>query len=193
MALSFSSNPPASSDTFSVPIVLVVKGGKRMAKSLFRADSEIEEIYRRQVRTVFRVCFTYMKSVADTEDAVSDTFVKMIKTAPAFDNEEHEKAWLIRTAVNVCKDALKHWWRKCEDISDYSDTLESESPLDVDDVTEAVLGLPEKYKAVVYLYYYEGYTSVEISELLHKPKSTIRNHLHEARNLLRERLGDTYE
>ena len=164
-----------------------------MTKSLLRTDSEVAEIYIRQVKTVFRVCFTYMKNVANTEDAVADTFVKMMKSAPAFENEEHEKAWLIRTAINVCKDALKQWWRKNEDISDYSRTLKSEDSFEIDGIAGTVLGLPEKYKAVVYLYYYEGYTSVQISEFLHKPQSTIRNHLHEARNILRERLGDSFE
>ncbi|MCL1788927.1 MAG: RNA polymerase sigma factor [Oscillospiraceae bacterium] len=151
----------------------------------------IEKIYQRHVKTVYRVCFTYMKNAADTEDATADTFVKLLKSRPAFTNEEHEKAWLIRTAGNVCKDKLKHWWRNREDIDSYSQLpaplkTESGEP----DVTEAVLNLPDKYKTVVYLYYYEGYTTVEISKTLKKPQSTIRNYLHEARNLLKERLGD---
>jgi RNA polymerase sigma-70 factor (ECF subfamily) len=54
------------------------------------------------------------------------------------------------------------------------------------------MDLPHKYKSVVYLYYYEGYSSVEIAEILHKPQSTIRNHLHEARAILKERLGDDF-
>jgi len=80
-----------------------------MAKSLLRTDNEIAAIYTRHVKTIYRVCYTYMKNPADTEDAVSETFIKMIKSAPAFESEEHEKAWLIRTAVNVCKDVLKVW------------------------------------------------------------------------------------
>ena len=59
-----------------------------------------------------------------------------------------------------------------------------------DETLEAVMNLPDKYKTVVYLYYYEGYSSVEISRILSKPQSTIRNHLHEARNLLRTKLGN---
>ena len=131
--------------------------------------------------------------MVDAEDAVQDTFCNMIRSGVVFANAEHEKAWLIRTAANTCKDALKSWWRKREDITDFSETLECDKPFEIDGVAEAVLALPEKYKAVVYLYYYEGYTSVQISETLKKPQSTIRNHLHEARNILRERLGDSYE
>jgi RNA polymerase sigma-70 factor (ECF subfamily) len=164
-----------------------------MAKALLRTDNELAELYTRHVKTVYRVCRTYLKNPADTEDAVSDTFVKMIKTAMAFDSEEHEKAWLIRTAANVCKDFLKHWSRRNEDIADYTDTLKAESSLEPDSLIEAVRGLPGKYKTVVHLYYYEGYTSVQIAEILRKPQSTIRNYLHEARGILRERVGDDFD
>lgn len=164
-----------------------------MAKSLLRTDNEIAEIYKRHVKTVYRICYTYMKNPADTEDVVSDTFVKMIKSAPTFNGEEHEKAWLIRTAVNACKDVLKHWSRHNVDIADYSDKLEAVEALETDDVICGVCALPNKYKAVIHLYYYEGYTSVQIAGVLHKPQSTIRNYLHEARKLLKERLGADFD
>jgi len=164
-----------------------------MTKSLSRTGNEIAAIYARQVKTIYRVCYTYMKNPADTEDAVSETFIKMIKSAPAFESEEHEKAWLIRTAVNVCKDILKAWWRRNENIADYSDVLKTEHNPDADDLLEAVLSLPDKYKAVVHLYYYEGYSSVRISEILRKPRSTILNHLSEARAILRKKLGGDFD
>ena len=72
-----------------------------MSKSLLRTDKEIAEIYKRHSKTVYRVCFAYMKNPADTEDAVQDTFFQLIKSGPAFESEEHEKAWLIRTATNI--------------------------------------------------------------------------------------------
>ncbi len=162
-----------------------------MAKSLLRTDKEIAEIYSRQVKTVYRVCFAYMKNAADTEDAVSDTFMKMIRSGGGFESEEHEKAWLIRTASNVCKDMLKSWWRKREKLEDY-EQRQGSGPVEVDETLQAVMALPEKYKTVVYLYYYEGYNSVEISKILLKPQSTIRNYLCEARNILRERLGSDF-
>jgi len=164
-----------------------------MAKSLLRTNDDIAEIYARHVQTVYRVCFTYMKNAADTEDAVSETFIKLLKAAPLFDGEEHEKAWLIRTAANVCKDNLKHWWRKREDLAEYAEKLETHDFFFKDDVTDAIFKLPEKYKSVVYLYYFEGYTGAEIAEMLRKPHSTIRNYLREARNILRERLGEIHE
>ncbi|MCQ1528321.1 RNA polymerase sigma factor [Lutispora saccharofermentans] len=96
-----------------------------MAKSLLRTNNEVAEIYRRHVNTVYWVCFTYMKNPADTEDAVSETFLNLMKSGSAFESEEHEKSWLIRTATNVCKNLLKHWWRKNENLEDHSETLKA--------------------------------------------------------------------
>ncbi|MDR2750921.1 MAG: RNA polymerase sigma factor, partial [Clostridiales bacterium] len=89
------------------------------SNSLPRTDKEVADIYARQMKTIYRVCFAYMKNASDTEDAVQDTFAKMIKSNPAFASEEHEKAWLIRTAVNVCKNSVRHWFRKHEDLADH--------------------------------------------------------------------------
>jgi len=163
-----------------------------MMKPLSRTDKEIAEIYARHIKTIYRVCFAYMKNSADTEDAVQDTFVKLIRYSTVFESEEHEKAWLIRTASNVCKDILKAWWRKRENLEDY-EHLHGTGGIVIDDTLKVVMSLPDKYKTVVYLYYYEGYTSVEIAELLHKPQSTIRNYLHEARNVLRQQLGSDFD
>jgi len=156
-------------------------------------STELAQIYKRHVKTVYRVCFTYMKNAADTEDAVSDTFVKMLRAFNSrrrFDSAEHEKAWLIRAAINVCKDNLKS--RRHSNVS--LELLEESVPApeceNHDDVLQAVLALPEKYKTVVYLYYYEGYNSAEIAAFLKKPKSTVRNHLHEAREVLRKELAE---
>ena len=160
-----------------------------MSKSLLRTDKEIAEIYERHSQTVYRVCFAYMKNPMDTEDAVQETFYRLISKNPILESEEHEKAWLIRTATNICKDELKHWWRRHENIDDHHE-LQSEETIHTDDVFQAVMELPDKYKTVIYLYYYEGYNSAEIAKILRKPKATIRYHLHEARNLLKERLGE---
>jgi len=140
-------------------------------------------LYEQYFEMVYRVCFSYMKTPSEAEDVTADVFAKLLKQKIAFESEEHKKAWLLRTAINQCKDALRHWWRKRSDIDDYRH-IES-NPLQENHVLEIVLGLPKKYKDVTYLYYYEGYSTVEISEILQKPHSTIRNYMREARNLLR--------
>jgi len=156
-----------------------------------RTEYEVADIYNRNVSAVYRVCFVFMKNKADAEDAVSDTFYRLIKKSPFFHSEEHEKAWLIRTAGNVCKDALKHSSRKAANIEDYAETaVYADSP--DPDVIGAVLKLPEKYKAAVYLYYYEGYSGAETASILRKPPSTVRSLLSEARKILKEKLGDDF-
>lgn len=144
----------------------------------------IEEIYRRQFEMVYRISFSYLKNPFDAEDASADVFAKLMKKSATFQNAEHEKAWLIRTTINTCKDSLRHWWRSRADIEDY-ENLHSDAPFHIDETLKAVMELPTRYKDVIYLYYYEGYTSEEVAGILKKPHSTIRNHLSEARNLLR--------
>jgi RNA polymerase sigma-70 factor (ECF subfamily) len=169
-----------------------VKGGKAMAGSLLRTDREITEVYERNCKTVYRVCFAFLKNAVDTEDAVQETFFRLIKSAAVFQSDEHEKAWLIKTATNISKNLLRHWWRRRQGL-DGHDALLVDAGLEVDDVLGVVLSLPSKYKTVVYLYYYEGYNSVEIARILAKPQSTIRNHLHEARSLLKAKLGGDFD
>lgn len=147
-------------------------------------NEDFELLYENYFDMVYRVCFSYMKTASEAEDVTAEVFAKLLQQRIVFENDEHEKAWLLRTAINQCKDTLKHWWRKRSDINDYQH-LESNSLQD-NHVLEIVLGLPKKYKDVTYLYYYEGYSTAEIAEILQKPHSTIRNHMSEARNLLRE-------
>jgi len=167
-----------------LPIVLLVKGAKNMANSLLRTDNEIAAIYHRHKDMLYRICFAYMKSQSETEDSIQDTFVNLIKAAPVFESSGHEKAWLIRAASNVCKNALRHWWRKRESLEDQTE-LYARDEFKIDETFQVVMGLPDKYKTVVYLYYYEGYDSTEIARILEKPQSTIRYYLSQARTLLR--------
>ena len=153
------------------------RGGGKQSESM-------EESYNRYFDMVYRVSFSYLKSAADTEDAAADVFAKLIKNGVRFKDAEHEKAWLLRTTINTCKDFLKHWWRKREDISDY-ESLHSDSSIYVDETLKAVMELPPRYKDVIYLYYYEGYSTEEIAGILRKPHSTVRNHLMEARAYLK--------
>ncbi|MCL2571657.1 MAG: RNA polymerase sigma factor [Defluviitaleaceae bacterium] len=157
-----------------------------MASSLLRTDKEIAEIYQRHKDMVYRICFAYMKNAADTEDVVQDTFINLIRSGTAFASQEHEKAWFIRAASNLCKNALRHWWRKRENLYDHGDI---EVNAKIDETLQVVMELPDKFKTVVYLYYYEGYDSTEIAHILQKPQSTIRYYLSQARKLLRKKLG----
>lgn len=163
-----------------------------MAKSLLRTDKEIEEIYYRNVDTVYRVCFAYLKNKADTEDMVQNTFLKLISYNKEFNNSNHEKAWLIVTATNLCKDFYKSKWIKRENIDDFENNLYTKQELNIDETFEAIMTLPHKYKTAIYLYYYEGYSCSEIADILHKPSSTIRVYLHKGRKILKNMLGGDF-
>ena len=125
-----------------------------MKGSLLRTNEELTQIYDRHVNTVYRVCFMYMKNRADTEDMVQNTFLRLMRDYTIFQNEEHEKAWLIRTATNLCKDHFKHWWSKTVGMDHVSDTGIDQN-FTIDGNLEKVLALPPKYKTAIYLYYYE--------------------------------------
>lgn len=149
---------------------------------------DILSIYDRQVDTVYRVCYSFMKSKAEAEDMTQETFLKLLSCDQAFENERHEKAWLIVTASNLCKDTLKKWWRKNENIDDYQNLLSDEKELD-NCVLDAILALPEDYKSAVYMYYYEGYTTAEIAGHESVTESTVRSRLSRGRKMLQTLLG----
>ncbi len=155
--------------------------------SSLRTDEELEEIYNRHVDTVYRVCYSFMKTAPDAEDMVQETFLKLIVSQKQFQSNNHEKAWLIVTASNTCKDALKRRKRKIENIDDHP-SLAYQPSVSEDRMLSVILSLPVKYKEVVYLYYYEGYQTNEIAKMLHCSDSTVRNRLARARKYLRKNM-----
>ena len=159
--------------------------------ALQRTGKDISEIYHRQVDTVYRICFSFMKNTADTEDMVQETFLRLLGSGVGFVSEEHEKAWLIVTASNLCKDTLKKWWRKTEDIDDPALGLKT-PPFEIDEVLGAILKLPPDQKTAVYMHYYEGYTTAEIATYLRCPHATVRSRLSRARKTLKHKLGGDF-
>ena len=152
-----------------------------------RAFDDIEAIYNRQVSTVYRVCYSYLGNRADAEDATQNVFLRLLRSGASFESGEHEKAWLISVSANLSKDVLKASVRKNVPLDAIPEP--EAKPQEYDATLDVVLSLDEKYKDVVYLYYYEGWSTDQISGALGKPPSTIRSYLSEARALLRERLG----
>lgn len=152
---------------------------------LLHMDSCFDDIYNRNVDTVYRVCYMYMKNKYDTEDMVQTTFLKFLKSNPLFENRNHEKAWFIVTASNTCKNHFFSWHFKNIENKE----IEIADKQNNDEVLEAVQSLSNKYKTVIYLYYYEGYNTAEISKLLNINESTIRTHLLKGRRYLQKILG----
>ena len=149
------------------------------------------ETYNRHVDMVYRVCYSFMKNQTDTEDMVQETFLRLLSNQKKFADERHEKAWLIITASNLCKDTLKKWWRTNENIDDYPDLPQKTNGGSA--VMEAILSLSDDYKAAVYMYYYEGYSTAEIAQFLGCPDATVRSRLARARKQLQAMLGGAEE
>ncbi len=144
------------------------------------------EMYADMVR---RICLVHLKNMHDTEDVFQNVFLKYMLYKDSFENEEHEKAWLVRVTVNACTDWLRSLsrrrWIPLESLLEEGNAPDNASW----EVMEAVLQLPEKYRRVIYLFYYEGYSAVEIAGILGKKENTIYTWLSRARGILREKLG----
>ena len=152
-----------------------------------RSQEEMASLYRRHVDMVYQLCLVLMKNVPDAEDATQTVFRKVMEYGKPFRDHEHEKAWLIVTARNECRNQLKHWWRTRREDEAILDAFAWEQPGD-GELWEAVLALPEKYRLVLYLHYYQGYTAQETAEILGKNPSTVRGWLVQARGRLKELL-----
>lgn len=149
-------------------------------------DGQFRAIFEEHADTVYRVCFTYFKGhVMDAEDAVQTVFLNLIKSGKEFENAKHQKAWLIVTAANVCKNMLKSKRRRT--VAEI-DQLHSEEC--VDETFEKVLALPELYKLTIYLFYYERYSAKEIGGMLGRRQSTIWKYLKVGREMLRDRISE---
>lgn len=149
------------------------------------------ELYADMIK---KICMLHLKNHADTEDIFQTVFLKYMTASPVFENQEHKKAWLIRVTINACHDLIRSFFRsKTVSLDAVSEQL-SELSIPDRDVLEAVLSLPVQYKDVVYLYYYEGYSAVEIAGILHKKVNTIYTLLSRAKALLKKTLGgDDFE
>lgn len=145
---------------------------KLLAANPAREDAQADvnaraaEILDTHGNAILRYAYSYLHNMEDAEEVLQDTLVQFLKTAPAFESEAHEKAWLLRVAGNLSKNRLSY---------------------------NAVRDLPEKYRAPVHLFYHEGYSTKQIAEILQRGEATVRSDLHRGRALLREILKEAYD
>lgn len=153
--------------------------------------SAIRHYYEAYADMVYRLGFTYMKNKTDAEDVVQEVFLKLVRQTKNFSDDEHVKAWLIVTTMNHCKSQLSYWWNKRLNIDEEETFKEACCNIEFDnEILDAIMQLPDMVRISVYLYYYEGYTSMEIAAMLNKPAGTIRSYLHKGRLLLKEILQE---
>ena len=137
---------------------------------------------------ILRLSLNYLKSRQEAEDICQNVFLKYITNNIVFQSLEHEKAWIIRTTINACKDTLKSAYHKKMVVTE---EVWENVPQDEDafgEIREAVFALPSKYRIVIYLYYFEGYSAKEIAKMLKKTQNAVSLSLSRGRRMLREML-----
>ena len=151
---------------------------------------DYERIVRKHMDTIYRIAVSYTKNPADADDIVQQTFVKLLSRRDSFADAEHEKRWLIRVCVNECNSFFSSFWRKNVDSMDAISKEPEFTMKESSDLYEAIKQLPQKCSIVIYLFYYEGYSTKEIAEILHIREATVRTRLVRARKLLRAQLKE---
>lgn len=153
----------------------------------------LEELVEQYQNNLFAVAFNVCKNAQDAEDVVQDTFLRYYTMKKEFDSEQHIRAWLIRVAINKAKNCNRTFWRrnKCS-LEEYMETLTFETP-ESENLFETVMKLPEKYRIVIHLFYYEDYTVHEIAEILNLSESNVKVRLSRGRALLKEVLKEEWD
>ncbi|MCR4782560.1 MAG: RNA polymerase sigma factor [Lachnospiraceae bacterium] len=149
--------------------------------------SGAEKVMEKYADILFRIAYGYCNNREEAEDILQETIYRYLIKKPEFQDENHEKAWLIRVIINISKNYVRSFWRK------NIDPIENEIvSLDKEDlfVWDTIQSLPDKYRIVIQLHYIEGYTIREIAGILEKKESTIGTWLERAKKYLRQRWED---
>ena len=154
-------------------------------------DYQMALIYDKYSSAIYRSAFAYCRNSADAEDITQETFIKRFQSDISFPDDKTEKAWLIRVAANKCRDMFRSARYRYFYNSVPLDEAELvyETP-EESAVYHAVMELPPKYRIVIHLYYYEGYTVTETAKIIGKSETAVRTQLYRARKLLKKSLGE---
>lgn len=153
-------------------------------------NAQFQRIAEKYIDTVYRVALSFCNSKSDAEDAVQNAFYKLMQTDVEFVDDEHIRRWLIKVAINECKMMFRSYWNK--NVISYEETTLEPTYIENEkkELFDEVMKLPAKYRVVVHLYYYEGYSCDEIAKLLSISSSSVQTRLQRARNKLKEQLKE---
>lgn len=160
-----------------------------MGTKQWTSITEFREFYDRQVKRVYRLAMVLMGNISDAEDVTQTVFLKAWEKKPDFRDSDHEIAWILTTTRNQCKDIHKSFYRRkradLENAPEPKVTLETQMD---SEIWEALQSLTEKYRMVLYLYYYEGYSVRELSVILGRRESTLQTQLATGRKQMKSLL-----
>ncbi len=159
------------------------------------AEERLTRLMQTHGNSVLRVCYLYLKDYALAQDAAQTTFVKAWQAIHTLREDSTEKAWLMRIAVNTCKSTLRsreyRLYAHSPDMEELTDSSADDAFPDAT-VLNTVMALPEKYREVIMLHYYQGLSSPVMAKVLKLPQATILTRLHRARKLLESQLKGWY-
>ena len=162
-----------------------------MEQNDFSRRQDIVRMVETYSDMLLRIALNRVDSMAEAEDIVQTVFLKLVRSSPAFRSKEHEKAWLIRTAIRQCLDYNRSAFRRRTLPLDAE--IRAVLPPETSAVLDAVRQLPEQDRYIVYLHYYEGYPIKAIGAILEQPEGTVSSRLSRARRKLKEILkGEGY-
>lgn len=172
-------------------ILCIISPVARNIKAKEEAKLKAEKVLNDYGNSILRMAYSYLHNIQDAEDILQNTLIRYIKAEKEFDSEAYEKAWLLKVASNLSKNKLKY--NKVRNYTELDETIPAPEKNDLAFVWEAVKNLPEKYSEVIHLYYYEGYSSIEVAQILEKNQATVRSLLKRGRDLLKTQLKEAYD
>lgn len=148
-----------------------------------------ESLVNEHIDMIYRIAVSHTGQLTDADDIVQQTFLKLLLRDDPFADDEHAKRWLIRVCINECNSLFSSFWHKNMESLDASNVEPTFSMPEYSDLYRQIKQLPAKCRIVVYLFYYEGYSTKEIAVILHIPEPTVRTRLTRARKLLKEKIA----
>lgn len=161
------------------------------AKEKVKSDEEVAAAFDKYGNSILRLAYSYLHNESDAEDILQETLIRYMKKAPNFESAEHEKAWLLRVAMNLSKNRIEY--NNVRSTDELNDELVAEERKDLSFVWEAVKLLPIRQREVIHLFYQEGYSSKDIAGILSQNESTVRSNLKRGREKLKEILKEEFD
>lgn len=184
----FANETKASSGEFANKAKAVSGGNAANREAVNMQAARVLDEYG---NSILRLAYSYLHNMSDAEDILQETLIQFLKTGPLLENTSHEKAWLLKVAANLSKNCIEY--NRIRQTDELEETLAADCREDLSFVWEAVKALPDKYREVIHLFHYEGYSTAQIGKLLNRKEATVRSDLRRGRQKLKDILKEAYD
>jgi len=166
-------------------------GSDKIGSDIANPDDRARFFLEEYGDSMLRLAYSYLHNYADSEEIIQDAIMKMLDVNTSFESMAHEKSYIMTVVSNLSKNKIKY--NKLRETDELMEELSASNKEDLSFVWEAVKSLPEKYREVVHLFYYEGYKTSEIAEILGENENTVRSNLSRGRKELKDILKEEYD